>query len=74
MSILSPTIAEAEMLAQCNAPDVLLAYQPLGPKLNRFVSLIKKYPATKTHREENITERLSYLYGERLARLRNSLQ
>jgi D-serine deaminase-like pyridoxal phosphate-dependent protein len=40
------TIAEAEMLAQCNAPDVLLAYQPLGPKLNRFVSLIKKYPGT----------------------------
>lgn len=41
------TIAEAEMLAQCNAPDVLLAYQPLGPKLKRFISLIKKYPATK---------------------------
>jgi D-serine deaminase-like pyridoxal phosphate-dependent protein len=41
------TIAEAEMLAQCNAPDVLLAYQPLGPKLNRFISLIKKYSATK---------------------------
>ncbi len=41
------TIAEAEMLAQCHAPDVLLAYQPLGPKLNRFVSLIKKYPETK---------------------------
>jgi D-serine deaminase-like pyridoxal phosphate-dependent protein len=40
------TIAEAEMLAQCNAPDVLLAYQPLGPKLNRFISLIKKYPST----------------------------
>lgn len=41
------TIAEAEMLAQCKAPDVLLAYQPLGPKLDRFVSLIKKYPGTK---------------------------
>jgi len=41
------TIAEAEMLAQCNAPDVLLAYQPLGPKLTRFISLIEKYPATK---------------------------
>lgn len=41
------TIAEAEMLAQCNAPDVLLAYQPLGPKLKRFISLIKKYSATK---------------------------
>lgn len=41
------TIAEAEILAQCNTPDVLLAYQPLGPKLNRFVSLIKKYTVTK---------------------------
>ena len=41
------TISEAEMLAQCSAPDVLLAYQPLGPKLDRFVSLIKKYPLTK---------------------------
>lgn len=41
------TIAEGEMLAQCTAPDVLLAYQPLGPKLDRFISLIKKYPATK---------------------------
>ena len=41
------TIAEAEMLTQCNVPDVLMAYQPLGPKLKRFVSLIKKYPDTK---------------------------
>jgi len=41
------TIAEAEMLAQCDAADVLLAYQPLGPKLRRFVSLIEKYPATQ---------------------------
>lgn len=40
------TIAEAEMLAIINAPDVLLAYQPVGPKLQRFISLIKKYPAT----------------------------
>jgi D-serine deaminase-like pyridoxal phosphate-dependent protein len=41
------TIAEAEMLAQCKAPDVLMAYQPLGPKLKRLIALIKKYPATK---------------------------
>jgi D-threonine aldolase len=41
------TIAEAEMLALCGAEDVLLAYQPVGPKLGRFVSLIRKYPATK---------------------------
>jgi len=40
------TIAEAEMLAMANAPDVLLAYQPVGPKLKRFIALIKNYPAT----------------------------
>lgn len=41
------TIAEAEMLGIQNARDVLLAYQPVGPKLQRFISLIKKYPATQ---------------------------
>ncbi len=41
------TIAEAEMLALAAAPDVLLAYQPTGPKQIRFVELIKKYPETK---------------------------
>src|SRR5438477_527858 len=41
------TIAEAEMLAMISAKDVLLAYQPIGPKLKRFIALIKKYPATK---------------------------
>src|SRR5438270_8875368 len=40
------TIAESEMLAMVNAKDVLLAYQPVGPKLKRFISLVKKYPAT----------------------------
>lgn len=40
------TIAEAEMLGMACAPDVLLAYQPIGPKLQRFISLIQKYPAT----------------------------
>jgi D-serine deaminase-like pyridoxal phosphate-dependent protein len=41
------TIAEAEMLGMINTPDVLLAYQPLGPKLHRFIELVKKFPATK---------------------------
>lgn len=41
------TIAEAEMLAIVQAPDVLLAYQPVGPKLLRFIELIKNYPATQ---------------------------
>ncbi|MCR8556652.1 D-TA family PLP-dependent enzyme [Mucilaginibacter sp. BJC16-A38] len=40
------TIAEAEILGMCNAPDVLLAYQPVGPKLKRFVNLILAYPDT----------------------------
>src|SRR5437588_5356254 len=40
------TIAEAEMLGMCKAPDVLLAYQPIGPKLDRFIELIKAYPNT----------------------------
>ncbi len=41
------TIAEAEMLGMCAAPDVLLAYQPLGPKLHRFIDLIQRYPQTR---------------------------
>src|SRR5688572_11821831 len=41
------TIAEAEMLALAEAPDVLLAYQPVGPKAKRLVNLIQKYPGTK---------------------------
>ena len=41
------TIAEADMLGSCQAKDVLLAYQPVGPKLLRFIQLIKHYPATK---------------------------
>ncbi|UYQ95467.1 D-TA family PLP-dependent enzyme [Chitinophaga horti] len=40
------TIAEAEMLALIGAPDVLLAYQPIGPKAIRFLQLMKSYPAT----------------------------
>jgi D-serine deaminase-like pyridoxal phosphate-dependent protein len=40
------TIAEAEMLAIEGAPDVLLAYQPIGPKVQRFADLVKKYPRT----------------------------
>lgn len=41
------TIAEAEMLAMIHAKDVLLAYQPVGPRAKRLLQLIEKYPATK---------------------------
>jgi D-serine deaminase-like pyridoxal phosphate-dependent protein len=40
------TIAEAEMLAMIGAKDVLLAYQPVGPKAARLVRLILNYPGT----------------------------
>src|SRR6476659_8434427 len=40
------TIAEAEMLGMAGASDVLLAYQPLGPKLQRLIAVIKKYSST----------------------------
>src|SRR5262245_56904457 len=40
------TLAEAEMVAQCGATDVFLAYQLLGPKIDRFAALIKAYPKT----------------------------
>jgi len=41
------TIAEAEMLAMNGAKDVLLAHQPVGPKIKRFLELAKKYPSVK---------------------------
>jgi D-serine deaminase-like pyridoxal phosphate-dependent protein len=40
------TIAEAEILGAAGAPDVLLAYQPQGPKLHRFVAVMKAFPQT----------------------------
>lgn len=41
------TIAEAEMLGMCQAPDVLLAYQPGGPKLQRLMAVMQQFPATQ---------------------------
>jgi D-serine deaminase-like pyridoxal phosphate-dependent protein len=41
------TIAEADILGREKARDVLLAYQPVGPKVLRLIELIKKYPQTK---------------------------
>ena len=41
------TIAEAEMLGIINAKDVLLAYQPTGPKAERLNNLAQHYPETE---------------------------
>ena len=40
------TIAESELLGICEVKEVILAYQPIGKKINRFIALIKKYPNT----------------------------
>jgi D-serine deaminase-like pyridoxal phosphate-dependent protein len=41
------TIAEAEMLGTIAAPDVLMAYQPAGPKIARLLRLIQLFAMTK---------------------------
>ena len=41
------TIAEAEMLAIAGATDILLAYQPVGPKIERMKRLIETWPSVR---------------------------
>lgn len=41
------TIAEAEMLALAGSMDILLAYQPVGPKTGRLIKLVKAYPQSR---------------------------
>lgn len=41
------TIAEAEMLAAAGATDVLLAYQPVGPRIQRLMELIDEFGACR---------------------------
>lgn len=41
------TIAEAEMLADVGAEDILIAYQLIGPNPKRLAQLIDKFPDTR---------------------------
>jgi D-serine deaminase-like pyridoxal phosphate-dependent protein len=41
------TIAEAEMLGQCEVPDILLSYPMVGPNCARFAQLVKRFPGSK---------------------------
>ena len=38
------TLREAEMLAQNGIADIVIAYQMVGPNVNRFASLQQQYP------------------------------
>jgi D-serine deaminase-like pyridoxal phosphate-dependent protein len=61
------TIAEAEMLALIGAPDVLLAYQPVGPKVKRLLGLIEKYTNTRFScliDNENSAAELSQVFSQ----------
>ncbi len=54
------TIAEAELLAESGAQDVLLAMQPVGANIDRFFKLVKAYPtiqfSTLVDNQQTITE------------------
>jgi D-serine deaminase-like pyridoxal phosphate-dependent protein len=41
------TLAEAELAAKCAVPDLLLAYQLVGPAIPRFLDLLGTFPKTK---------------------------
>ncbi len=41
------TLAEAEMSARAGASDVLLAHQPVGPKIAKLLVLAQRYPTTR---------------------------
>lgn len=41
------TIAECEMVAQAGGRDILLAYPIVGPNIDRFLALQKKYPQSQ---------------------------
>jgi hypothetical protein len=41
------TLAEAEMVASCDAADVLLAFPQLGPNLERLRALAAAFPSTR---------------------------
>lgn len=41
------TFAEAEMLAQCGVEDIFLAYNIVGPNLQRTVAFLKAFPKVK---------------------------
>ena len=40
------TIAEARMVAETGGADVLLAYQPVGPNVQRLAELVRAFPQT----------------------------
>jgi D-serine deaminase-like pyridoxal phosphate-dependent protein len=66
------TIAEAEMVAGAGAADVLLAYQPVGPNVQRLVDLARTFPQVRFSAlvdDERIALRVSEAAGNAGIRL-----
>lgn len=55
------TIAEAEMVAQTEAKNILLAYPLIGPNIEKFLKLVKRYPNKKFYALGDNLECLSIL-------------
>lgn len=55
------TIAESEMTADAGGKDILLAYQPVGPNIRRFVELMKRFPNTRFSALVDNPESLSHI-------------
>jgi D-serine deaminase-like pyridoxal phosphate-dependent protein len=66
------TIAEAEMLGSIQAPDVLIAHQPVGPKMERLLQLVTTFRTTHftciidNFETANALSKLFTKHGERL--------
>lgn len=57
------TIAECEMTAAAGGQDILLAYQPVGPNIDRLCELIRCYPNTRFSTIVDDQENLAALSG-----------
>ena len=64
------TIAEAEMLGKEGVAHVLLAYQPVGPKVHRLLRLIKEFPNTQFAAlvdDEKAAENMGSVFSQNLS-------
>lgn len=64
----SSTISEAEIAASAGAESVLIAHQLVGPKVNRFGSLIQHFPKTHFYTIIDNIEALKDLNNEAVKR------
>ena len=58
------TIAEAELVASSGGSELLLAYPPVGPKIDRFSELIASFPETSFSTIGDDEAALRQLYEE----------